>query len=118
MVGGIIPRAPLWIQNMGCEWLYRLYREPSRMWHRYTVGNIEFAEIVAAQWARRVLLNTCVRLASQNSFAAELQEIAMRQSERVADLLSVLNPGETVSPPGSLAVSESGLYSTNPTTLT
>ena len=104
MVGGIIPRAPLWIQNIGCEWLYRLYREPRRMWHRYTIGNFEFAEIVAAQWFRMAVLNACVRLASQNLFGAELQEIAMLQSERVAGLLSVINPPETVRTQDSVAV--------------
>jgi N-acetylglucosaminyldiphosphoundecaprenol N-acetyl-beta-D-mannosaminyltransferase len=115
MVGGVVPRAPLWIQHAGCEWLYRLCREPRRMWHRYTVGNIEFGTIVAAQWLRRALLNTCVRLALQNSFAAELQEIAMRQSERVASLLSILNPVEVARSQDPLAVDESGLYRTSST---
>ena len=114
MVGGVISRAPLWIQNIGCEWLYRLCREPRRMWHRYTVGNMEFGAIVAAQWIRRALLNTCVRLALRNSFAAELQEIAMLQSERVASLLSILNPVEAVRSPDALAVNDSGLYRTSP----
>lgn len=112
MVGGVITRAPLWIQNIGCEWLYRLCREPRRMWHRYTVGNMEFGAIVAAQWIRRALLNTCVRLASRNGFAAELQEIAMLQSERVANLLSILNPVEAVRSSDPLAVNESGFYRT------
>ena len=104
MVGGVVPRAPLWVQSIGCEWLYRLYLEPRRMWHRYTIGNLEFAEIVAAQWIRRVLLNACVRMAWQNRFAAELQEIAMLQSERVADLLSV------ISPPGAVRTQDSVLF--------
>lgn len=104
MVGGVIPRAPLWLQNIGGEWLYRLYREPRRMWHRYTIGNIEFATIVAAQWLRRALLNTCVRLALRNAFAAELQEVAMLQSERVGGLLSVIASAETVRSRDSLAI--------------
>jgi len=49
-------------------------------------------------------LNACVRLASQNCFAAELQEIAMLQSERVAGLLSVISPSETVGAQDSVAV--------------
>jgi N-acetylglucosaminyldiphosphoundecaprenol N-acetyl-beta-D-mannosaminyltransferase len=28
---GIIPRAPVWMQNAGIEWLYRLYLQPSRV---------------------------------------------------------------------------------------
>jgi N-acetylglucosaminyldiphosphoundecaprenol N-acetyl-beta-D-mannosaminyltransferase len=52
LVTGIVPRAPRWIQRMGCEWLFRLYREPRRMWRRYLVGNVQFAWIVLQQAAR------------------------------------------------------------------
>lgn len=34
-----IPRAPLWLREMGLEWTYRLYQEPGRMWRRYMIGN-------------------------------------------------------------------------------
>ncbi len=34
-----IPRAPLWLREMGLEWTYRLYQEPGRMWRRYVIGN-------------------------------------------------------------------------------
>ncbi len=30
-IAGIIPRAPLWMQHMGLEWLYRLYLQPWRI---------------------------------------------------------------------------------------
>lgn len=30
-IAGIIPRAPLWMQRMGIEWLFRLYLQPSRI---------------------------------------------------------------------------------------
>ncbi len=33
---GIHRRAPLWIQHLGLEWLYRLVQEPNRLWRRYT----------------------------------------------------------------------------------
>ncbi|MBX2869988.1 MAG: WecB/TagA/CpsF family glycosyltransferase [Acidiferrobacterales bacterium] len=28
-------RSPLWMQNMGLEWLFRFAREPKRLWKRY-----------------------------------------------------------------------------------
>jgi N-acetylglucosaminyldiphosphoundecaprenol N-acetyl-beta-D-mannosaminyltransferase len=49
MVSGIVPRAPRWIQNVGCEWVYRLCREPRRMWRRFLVGNVQFAWILLRQ---------------------------------------------------------------------
>ena len=36
---GRIPRAPLWMREIGMEWLYRLIQEPGRMWKRYLIGN-------------------------------------------------------------------------------
>jgi N-acetylglucosaminyldiphosphoundecaprenol N-acetyl-beta-D-mannosaminyltransferase len=39
---GRVPRAPIWIRELGMEWLYRFAQEPSRMWRRYFVGNFIF----------------------------------------------------------------------------
>ena len=36
---GRIPRAPVWMREMGLEWVFRLMQEPGRMWRRYVVGN-------------------------------------------------------------------------------
>jgi len=36
---GRIPRAPLWMREIGMEWLYRLIQEPGRLWKRYLIGN-------------------------------------------------------------------------------
>lgn len=35
-------RAPMWWQEHSLEWLYRLLKEPKRMWRRYLIGNILF----------------------------------------------------------------------------
>lgn len=39
---GTVERAPLWWQQHGLEWLYRLIKEPRRMWRRYIIGNALF----------------------------------------------------------------------------
>ena len=36
---GTAARAPQWWQNHSLEWLYRLMKEPKRMWRRYVLGN-------------------------------------------------------------------------------
>lgn len=36
---GRIPRAPLWVREIGMEWAWRLAQEPGRMWRRYVIGN-------------------------------------------------------------------------------
>ena len=39
---GTVERAPEWWQRHGLEWLYRLIKEPRRMWRRYIIGNTVF----------------------------------------------------------------------------
>ncbi|SFC17635.1 WecB/TagA/CpsF family glycosyltransferase [Butyrivibrio sp. YAB3001] len=40
--GGTIKRAPVWIQKMGFEWLFRLFQNPERLLKRYFVTNTKF----------------------------------------------------------------------------
>ena len=46
VVAGKVKRAPLWMQNYGLEWFYRLIQEPKRMWKRYLIGNTKFIILV------------------------------------------------------------------------
>lgn len=39
---GTVKRAPLWWQRHSLEWLYRLIKEPRRMWRRYIIGAAKF----------------------------------------------------------------------------
>ncbi len=39
---GRIPRAPVWMREIGMEWFYRFLQEPGRLWKRYFVGNAVF----------------------------------------------------------------------------
>ena len=39
---GTVKRAPIWWQEHGLEWLFRLIKEPKRMWKRYIIGNTKF----------------------------------------------------------------------------
>ena len=38
-------RAPLWMRRARCEWIYRLAREPRRLFHRYVIGNVVFLHL-------------------------------------------------------------------------
>jgi N-acetylglucosaminyldiphosphoundecaprenol N-acetyl-beta-D-mannosaminyltransferase len=49
---GLRKRAPKWTHRVGLEWLYRLIREPRRLWRRYLIGNTHFLWLVARQWWR------------------------------------------------------------------
>lgn len=43
---GTVNRSPKWMINFGLEWLYRLLKEPRRMWQRYLKGNTIFIWLV------------------------------------------------------------------------
>jgi len=47
-ISGRVPRAPVWMQNAGMEWLYRLIREPWR-WKRQFRGAEFFLRILLGQ---------------------------------------------------------------------
>jgi N-acetylglucosaminyldiphosphoundecaprenol N-acetyl-beta-D-mannosaminyltransferase len=55
VLAGAVNRAPVWMQNAGLEWLYRLYQEPRRMLWRYLSTNISFANLLAKELAGRAL---------------------------------------------------------------
>jgi N-acetylglucosaminyldiphosphoundecaprenol N-acetyl-beta-D-mannosaminyltransferase len=46
VVAGGKQRAPQWVQRIGCEWLYRFFQEPRRLWKRYSILNFKFIFIV------------------------------------------------------------------------
>jgi N-acetylglucosaminyldiphosphoundecaprenol N-acetyl-beta-D-mannosaminyltransferase len=50
---GIVSQAPPWMQRNGLEWVYRLSREPKRLWRRYASQNPRFVGAFARQWMRR-----------------------------------------------------------------
>ena len=39
---GKITRAPMWMQKLSLEWLFRLLQEPRRLFKRYLITNIKF----------------------------------------------------------------------------
>ena len=42
IVAGKVKRAPLWVQQSGFEWLFRVIQEPGRLWKRYLISNTKF----------------------------------------------------------------------------
>ena len=50
VIAGKVKRAPLWMQNIGLEWFYRVLQEPKRMWKRYLVGNTKFICLVLKEY--------------------------------------------------------------------
>jgi N-acetylglucosaminyldiphosphoundecaprenol N-acetyl-beta-D-mannosaminyltransferase len=49
VLAGYFTRPPKCIQKIGMEWFYRLCIEPQRLWKRYLLGNLRFAETILLQ---------------------------------------------------------------------
>lgn len=53
IVAGTTRRAPLSLQRLGLEWLFRLLQEPRRLGPRYVVTNARFAALLVAELLSR-----------------------------------------------------------------
>lgn len=48
-LAGVVEEAPEWMMRAGLEWLFRLSREPRRLWRRYIWNNPAFVLLVVRQ---------------------------------------------------------------------
>ncbi len=58
LVADVVTRAPVWMQKVGLEWLFRLIMEPGRLWQRYVIGNPLFMWLVTRRSALWLGLGT------------------------------------------------------------
>jgi exopolysaccharide biosynthesis WecB/TagA/CpsF family protein len=49
---GELDQAPRWMQDIGMEWFYRLFKEPTRLWKRYALLNPAYVSLLALQVCR------------------------------------------------------------------
>jgi len=52
-LAGRVRRAPRWVSRAGFEWLWRLVREPRRLWRRYLVDDPRFLGVLWRTWRER-----------------------------------------------------------------
>ena len=52
---GIVNRPPKWMQKYGLEWLYRLLKDPKRLWKRYFYTNTKFIVLLVIQLFSKIL---------------------------------------------------------------
>lgn len=58
VLAGQVDRAPVRMQALGLEWLYRVYQEPGRMWWRYASTNTLFAAMLARAFIQQQIRAT------------------------------------------------------------
>ena len=50
---GTVNRAPIVFQKLALEWLYRIIKEPKRLWKRYLIDDMPFFWLVLKQKLKR-----------------------------------------------------------------
>jgi N-acetylglucosaminyldiphosphoundecaprenol N-acetyl-beta-D-mannosaminyltransferase len=55
VTAGLIPRAPLWMQRNGLEWLFRFFQEPRRLFKRYIIQAPLFIPLIFLQKLRSLI---------------------------------------------------------------
>ncbi|MEQ7009138.1 WecB/TagA/CpsF family glycosyltransferase [Actinopolymorpha sp. B17G11] len=61
VLAGELRRAPVTVQRLGMEWLFRLAQEPRRLFGRYAVTNTRFIALVVRDVVRRLRLSRVAR---------------------------------------------------------
>ena len=70
---GVLKRAPKWMSQVGIEWLYRLVREPKRLWKRYLLEGAPFFWLI--------LLQRLGYLSTTKSLPIESKKVHTRKSQ-------------------------------------
>jgi N-acetylglucosaminyldiphosphoundecaprenol N-acetyl-beta-D-mannosaminyltransferase len=57
VMAGLQKRAPVWMQNLSLEWVYRLWQQPRRLFKRYFFTNLTFLYLLVREWVKIRLNN-------------------------------------------------------------
>lgn len=89
-----IKRAPMYLRELGLEWIYRMIQEPKRMWKRYILGNPLFIYRTYKFKRSNDLINEYLNTydkeknKSFGKFLWELNILAQRILKRVVDIVA------------------------------
>lgn len=67
-------RAPLWMSELGIEWLYRLASEPRRLWRRYLLEDTYFLILLLKEKFQSYRFSTVPRLVETHVRSANTQD--------------------------------------------
>jgi exopolysaccharide biosynthesis WecB/TagA/CpsF family protein len=101
-MAGRFPRAPQWLRRIGLEWLYRLLKEPRRLWRRYVLGGGQFLwRVLCLAWdsgderetlgAAALSLDTHASPRECRSMSADAEPLFAQPQQRLAGLVQRLD---------------------------
>lgn len=51
---GTLDKAPAWMEKAGIEWLFRLSKEPKRLWRRYVLGGFKYLKLSMGHLTKKI----------------------------------------------------------------
>jgi N-acetylglucosaminyldiphosphoundecaprenol N-acetyl-beta-D-mannosaminyltransferase len=94
-LAGTVKRAPVWMQRVGMEWIYRLAQEPRRLFKRYFKDLWVFGwKIFAQLWALQLRQSRTAKPTAQGGIKSEVGPSDQKQASQPAVRGSV-NPSES-----------------------
>jgi N-acetylglucosaminyldiphosphoundecaprenol N-acetyl-beta-D-mannosaminyltransferase len=61
-ITGDVLRAPVWMQKSGLEWMYRIYKDPRRLWKRYLKGLVKLGVCILLPMLYHIINKTLIML--------------------------------------------------------
>jgi len=58
-LAGTLDKAPQWISNIGLEWLFRLCKEPKRLWKRYIFSGVKYIYYTIEYKVKTLIKGNC-----------------------------------------------------------
>lgn len=102
---GRISRAPVWLREIGLEWVWRLLQEPGRMWRRYVLGNPLFLyRIYREQRRQNATLQSALGLRFRRSSVAtrrffwRVGQVHGQKAKRAVDIIAAASALILLSP--------------------
>ncbi|MBN1907871.1 MAG: WecB/TagA/CpsF family glycosyltransferase [Deltaproteobacteria bacterium] len=90
-ITGDVLRAPGWMQKNGLEWIYRIYKDPVRLWKRYFIGFFKLGFSILLPILLHKAGRLILKIRSQRSYTLNRITINVRPEQRAVILKMPFN---------------------------
>jgi N-acetylglucosaminyldiphosphoundecaprenol N-acetyl-beta-D-mannosaminyltransferase len=81
-ITGDVLRAPSWMQKNGLEWIYRIYKDPGRLWKRYFNGLIKLGTCILLPVIYHKISSAMIKIRHHRSYISDKIGINVRHEEK------------------------------------
>jgi exopolysaccharide biosynthesis WecB/TagA/CpsF family protein len=85
-ITGDVSRAPYWMQRNGLEWIYRIYKDPVRLWKRYFISFFKLGFSILLPILLHKTGRLILKIGSQKLYTSNRATINVRTEEKAVKL--------------------------------